>query len=142
MPPVDDSPERSAPGQSKFGPQCEACRSALESADRASVSFLLVETLTVPLIGCEDHLEQFTEVCDLTSDGTAKLLTHRPAGGIRCPGCRLASHNMGLPVIPIGGGATGVLACADHCSEIADRFREGLQTYQRLHADLDTFESA
>lgn len=138
MPSSDDRSEQTAPPEGTFAPQCAACQSALESADRDSVSFLLVETLTVPLIGCEEHLEQFAEICGVTSDGTATLLSHRPAGGIRCPGCRLASHNLGLPVIPIGGGATGVLACPEHRSEIANRFREGMQTHQRLNADFDS----
>ena len=142
MPSSDDSPEQTEPQGGMFAPQCGACRSAFKSADRTAVSFLLVETLTVPLIGCDDHLEQFAEICGLTSDETVRLLSHRPAGGIRCPGCRLASHDMGLAVIPVGGGATGVLACAEHRSEVADRFREGIQTYQQLHTDLGPFRSA
>jgi hypothetical protein len=41
-------------------------------------------------------------------------------------------------MIPIAGGATVLLACAKHQSQIATRFQRGLETRQRLHTDLDT----
>ena len=44
------------------------------------ISFLLFDQLELPLIGCDNHLEQFTTICGLTTEETAKLLPHRPAG--------------------------------------------------------------
>lgn len=117
--------------------RCEACQSALQSPGREAISFLLLDTLTVPLVGCRDHLEEFRSVCGHTTQGTAKLLDHRPAGGIACPGCRLAPHNPQQPMIPLGDGIIAVLACPKHQSEIIERFHTGLQTRRQITSSLD-----
>jgi len=70
--------------------RCDECRSALRSDRQQAVSFLLLDQLTIPVLSCDDHLERFTSICGLTTEATADLLHHRPAGGITCPGCRLA----------------------------------------------------
>jgi len=123
-------------GQLAPNPQCEDCEAALESGGRQAVSFLLIETLTVPLVGCEAHLEQFRAICEFTSETPAKLLSHVPAGGIQCPGCRNAHHSQGMPVVMIEGGAVGIPACSTHAEETLDRFQSGLETRQQLGVDL------
>lgn len=138
MPPGDTSQQPPDALQSQVPVQCDACESALRSPDSRSMAFLLLDQLTVPLIGCDEHREQFTSVCELTTESTAELLNHRPAGGINCPSCHLAPHNPGHPVIPVQSGAVAVLACPQHETEIADRFRTGLETRQQLTAPLDT----
>jgi len=117
-------------------PQCEDCAAALQSGGRQAVSFLLVGTLTVPLVGCEAHLEQFRAICEFTSEKPAELLSHVPAGGIQCPGCRHAHHSSGIPVVMIEGGAVGIPACPTHAEEAIDRFQSGLETRQQLGVDL------
>lgn len=117
---------------------CSACRSALRSPGRDSVVFLLLDTLTVPVIGCREHLEQLRSICAHTTRGSAELLEHRPAGGIPCPGCRLAPSGIEQPVIPVGDGAVAVLACRSHCSDLLERFDTGLRTRQRITTSLDT----
>jgi len=92
-------------GQFSPEPQCEDCAAALDSGGRQAVSFLLFDSLTVPLVGCEAHLELFRAICELTADSSAKLLSHvqpaascvraasvRPAGA----GCRLCFSKLGL----------------------------------------------
>ncbi len=118
--------------------QCDACQSILESKRQQDIAFLLLDQLTVPLIGCETHLEQFGSICGLTSDDTADLLQHQPAGGITCPSCRLAPHNPGQPMIPVQDGAIVAMACPEHQSKIMQRFQMGLQTHQQLTSTLDT----
>ncbi len=118
--------------------QCEACRSALGEPGRESVAFLLVEGSTVPVVGCAFHLEQFRSVCGFTTETTAELLEHRPAGGVPCPGCRLAPHNPSQPVISLGDGVVAVLACPQHRSDLIERFRTGLRTRSQLSSSLDT----
>ncbi|MES3517358.1 MAG: hypothetical protein PPP58_06820 [Natronomonas sp.] len=118
--------------------RCDACRAALRTPDRTAMSFLLAGRLTIPVVGCEDHLEQFREVCGFATDGTVELLDHRPAGGITCPGCRLAPHNLHHPVVSLGGGAVTVLACPTHRTAVLERFQTGLQTHQQLTTSLDS----
>ena len=117
--------------------QCDACESALQSPERHRLSFLLLDQLTVPLIGCDDHLTAFSSVCGYTTAATADLLDHRPAGGIGCPSCHLAPHNPHQPLIPVKDGAIAVLACPEHQSAIIDRFHTGLDTQQQLTAQLN-----
>lgn len=119
--------------------QCEACESAHRSPDRAVTSFLLLDDLTAPLIGCSEHLERFRSICGHTTQQTADLIDHRPAGGIPCPGCRLAPHNPRQPMIPLDDGAVTVLACPRHQSEIVDRFYTGLETRQRITSSMAAF---
>ena len=140
MPPVDTSRQQPDGFQNHASVQCDACESALHSPEGRSIAFLLLDQLTVPLIGCDQHREQFTSVCGLTTEDTPDLLSHRPAGGINCPSCHLAPHSPGHPVIPVQGGAVAVLACPQHQTEIVDRFRSGLETQQQLTAPLDTPE--
>lgn len=134
MSPADSSP-RSNDFQGHPQIQCAACASALESN---APSFLLLDQLTVPLIGCDDHLARFTDICGYTTEGSPELLDHRPAGGVPCPSCHLAPYNPHHPVIPVQDGAVAVLACLDHQSAIVDRFHTGLATQQRLTTSIET----
>ncbi|MXV61933.1 hypothetical protein GS429_07660 [Natronorubrum sp. JWXQ-INN-674] len=117
---------------------CDECQSALQSESRQSLSFLLLDQLTIPAIGCDEHLEEFRSVCGLTTEDAAELLDHRPAGGISCPSCRLAPYNSAHPMIPIQNGATVVLACPEHQSEIVQRYHTGLQTQTYLTTGFGT----
>ncbi len=117
--------------------QCAACESALHSPGRETISFLLLDQLTIPLVGCDDHLEQFSSLCGLATDNSPELLGHRPAGGLHCPGCRHAPYDTHQPVVPIGSGGLAVLACPTHQSDIVGRFRAGLRIRDQLTASLD-----
>ncbi len=123
-------------GQLGAGPQCEDCEAALESGGRQAVSFLLLDTLTVPLVGCKTHLEQFRAICEFTTEESVRLLSHVPAGGIQCPGCRRMNHATEIPVVLIEGGAVGVLGCSRHAEEVLGRFQSGLEIRQQLGADV------
>lgn len=118
--------------------RCDDCRSVVESGGRQELSFLLLEQLTIPVLGCDDHLEQFASVCELTAKESAELLDQRPAGGLRCPGCRLASYDSPYPLIQVRNGAVIPMACSDHQSEILERFQTGLRTRNQLTTRLDT----
>jgi len=128
---VPDSPHRN-----QFI-QCAACESALQSPGRENVSFLLLDQLTIPLVGCDNHLEEFCSLCGLATEDRAELLNHRPAGGVNCPSCRRAPHKPHQPIIPVGNGGLAVLACATHQSDVFSRFRTGLQVRQHLTSSLD-----
>ena len=138
MPPVDASQQQQEEFQTHPPIPCDACESALHSHGDHTISFLLLEQLTLPLIGCDNHLKQFTAICGLTTENTAELLHHRPAGGISCPSCHLAPYNSNQPLIPVQTGAVATLACPEHQGEIVDRFQTGLATQQKLTASLDT----
>jgi hypothetical protein len=129
QPPADPS--------SDHGIRCVDCASALRSPGRETVSFLLFDRFTVPLVGCEDHLEEFTAVCELATEDSARLLAHRPAGGLPCPGCRNAAYDTQQAVVPVGNGGLALLVCSTHRSAILGRFRAGLQIRQQLDASLD-----
>lgn len=116
-------------------PQCPDCREALESGGRQAISFLLVETLTVPVVGCDSHLEQFRAVCELTTEDTAELLDYLPAGGVQCPACRTHEQGGGMPLIFIEAGAVGILACERHATAVIERYQSGLQARQQLGAN-------
>ena len=117
---------------------CKNCEAALRSPERGQYSFLLLDQLTAPIVGCEEHVAQFASTCGYTTDGAAKLIEHRPAGGIRCPSCQLSGYTPRQPVIPVADGAVAVLACPEHQSELVARFQTGLETQQRLTTPLDT----
>ncbi|WP_436924161.1 hypothetical protein [Halosimplex amylolyticum] len=137
-------PERSQSTGDERPPDvhCEACQSALRSGSEQTVSFLLLDQLTIPVLACDDHLREFTSVCGLTTEGSADLLEHRPAGGICCPGCRNARYDPSHPLIPVQEGAVVVTACPTHQSAIVERFRTGLRTHEQLTASLGTPPSA
>jgi len=118
--------------------RCAACESALRSPARGSVSFLLLDRCTVPLVGCDAHLEEFRSLCGLAG-GRAELLDHRPAGGVNCPSCRHAPRRPRQPVVPVGDGGLAVLACADHQSDVLSAFRAGVEARRHLDASLDAF---
>lgn len=139
MPPLETDP--AVPGaDERPTPGCRRCLSALRSPGRGSVAFLLLDTLTVPLVGCNEHLERFRSVCGHTTAARAELIDHRPAGGITCPGCRLAAHNPRQAVVPVEDGAVAVLACSEHGSKTVRRFGTGLRTRRTLDASLPTSE--
>ena len=118
--------------------RCSACDAALQSPGRDTISFLLFDQFTVPLVGCSDHLEEFSSVCGLTTEADATLLEHRPAGGVRCVGCQHAVHRTQYPVVPVGTGAVAVLACGTHQADIVGRYQAGLETRQHLTTSLGT----
>ena len=116
-------------------PQCPDCREALESGGRQAISFLLVDTLTVPVVGCDEHLEQFRAICELTTEDSAELLGHLPAGGIQCPACRTHEQGGGMPLIFVEAGAVGILACERHATAVIECYQSGLQARQQLGAN-------
>ncbi len=116
-------------------PQCPDCRAALASGGRQALSFLLVGTLTVPVVGCDGHLAEFRAICELTTEGNAELLDHLPAGGVRCPACRNHSQGGGVPLVFIEAGAVGIIACERHATAIIERYQAGQQTRQQLGAN-------
>lgn len=130
----DERSASSAPGTEQI--RCSACRAALKSPGRATISFLLVDQLTIPVVGCADHKGQFSEVCGLTTEDTARLFDHRPAGGVQCPGCRHSTHRSQQPVVPVTDGAVAVLGCEAHVNGIVERFRTGLRTRHRITTSL------
>jgi hypothetical protein len=114
------------------GIQCTECAAAHRSPGRDATSFLLLDALTVPVIGCPEHLESFRSVCGHTTKQTVELLDHWPAGGISCPGCRLAPNNPHQPMIPVDDGMIATLACPTHQTEIVNRFHTGLRTRRQI----------
>ena len=140
MPPADASQQQHEDFQRHPPILCDACESALHSHGGDTISFLLLDQLTLPLIGCDTHLEQFTTICGFTTEDTAELLSHRPAGGISCPSCHLAPYNLNQPLIPVQSGAAAVLACPEHQTEIVERFHTGLEIQQKLTASPDTLQ--
>lgn len=133
---VDFDEPPASPADNPQSIRCAACDAALQSPSRDTISFLLFDQFTIPLVGCPDHLDQFSTVCGLTTEDSATVLEHRPAGGLQCPGCRHAAHQPQHPVIPVGTGAVAVLACPMHQDDIIGRFRAGLQTQRHLTASL------
>lgn len=131
-------PSESAMSQAPPSVRCGACHDAIESPSRHSVSYLLVEQLTIPVLGCSDHLEEFRSICGLTTDAAAELLTHQPAGGIQCPRCRLTARSRQHALIPVAGGLAVILSCPEHQSDIAARFQTGLRTRRQLQSTVTT----
>lgn len=131
LPPQSEGPVDTSPVP------CAACTAALQSPEDRNLSYLLLDQFTIPVVGCREHLTQFTSICGYTTDDTAELVEHRPAGGISCPSCQLAPYALRQPVIPVGTGAVSILACPDHQSEIITRFHTGFQTQQQLTTSLD-----
>lgn len=132
-----DDPHQSTADSGPQSIQCAACESALQSPGRESVSFLLLDQLTIPLVGCDKHLEEFCSLCGLATEGRAEIINHRPAGGVHCPSCRHAPQKPQQPVIPVGNGGLAIFACSTHQSEILARFRTGLEARYHLNSSLD-----
>jgi len=135
--PPTSSHQPPADSQGQASIQCDACESVLYSRGEQAVAFLLVDRLRVPLVGCDEHLDQFTDICGFTTEETVELLNHRPAGGINCPNCHLAPYNSGHPVVPVQTGAVAVLACPEHQIAAVERFQAGLETRHQLTSSLD-----
>ncbi|RQG93080.1 hypothetical protein EA462_02420 [Natrarchaeobius halalkaliphilus] len=138
MPPVDFRQSQSDIDSGHPAIHCNECQSALQSDSQQAVSFLLLDQLTIPIVSCDDHLERFASVCGLTTEDTATLLDHRPAGGICCPGCRLARYNAAQPMVPVEEGAIVAMACPTHQTEIVQRFHTGLETQHHLSSDVSS----
>lgn len=119
--------------------RCGACKSALNTPGRETTSFLLLEQFTIPLVGCDTHTEQFRSLCGLASEESAELISHRPAGGLPCPGCRHAPYNPRQPIIQVGDGGLALLACSTHQSDILARFHAGQEVQHRLNSSIDAF---
>lgn len=132
-----DRTQQSLDGVQTPAIQCDACESALTSQGDHNITVLLLEQLTVPVVGCDDHLERFSAVCGYTTDETATLVDHRPAGGICCPSCQLSVYTAEQPVVPVQDGAVAILACPEHQAELVTRFQTGLDTQSQLTASLD-----
>lgn len=133
MAPTPDRPVADADTDAALGTvACEACRDRLRSAGRGAVAFLLLDHLRVPIVGCDDHRERFASVCGLTSTEGAELLTHRPAGGLACPGCRNAPRRASQPVLPVDDGVVAVVACARHREAVVGRYEAGLEARSAL----------
>lgn len=133
---VENDERVAGPDAGRGGIPCTACESALESPGRETVSFLLLDQLTIPLVGCAEHKRQFSDVCGLTTEDAATLLDHQPAGGVRCPGCRHSTHRVQHPVVPVADGAVAILGCSRHVDDVVERFHAGLRTQQRLTTSL------
>lgn len=116
---------------------CEACRATLRGGGADAVSFLLLDHLRIPLVGCDEHLARFAQTCGLTTENDADLLDHRPAGSIACPSCRLAPRRPGQSVVPIAGGGIAVVACDQHRDAVVERYRAGRDVRRRLLTGLD-----
>ena len=54
----DERPAGTGPDLQRI--QCSMCKAALESPGRETVSFLLLDQFTIPLVGCPEHLQQFS----------------------------------------------------------------------------------
>lgn len=119
---------------------CDACETALQSPDRHRLSFLLLDQLTTPVIGCDEHVAQFASICGYTTEATAELIDHRPAGGVGCPSYHLTPYNPHQPILPVEDGAVGILACPEHQSELLNRFHTGLETQRQITTELTTSE--
>lgn len=124
--------------QSSSAIGCDTCQSIVQSGGQQEVSFLLLDQLTIPVLSCDEHLEQFSSICGLTSEDTVDLLHHRPAGGVSCPSCRLSPYNSSHSLVHVRDGAILTMACPEHQSEIVQRFYTGLQTQYQLTTGLDT----
>lgn len=126
------APDETTPADAdEFALGCDACQAALADPGRDSISFLLTDQLTLPVVSCDEHLERFRAACALATTDTAETLTHRPAGGIHCPACRRA-HTTAQPVVPVADGAVAVLGCPEHASALVGRFHTGLETRRQL----------
>lgn len=133
----DESPrsKSSAPDeQAAVG--CDACQSVIEAESDRGVSFLLLDHLTIPVRACETHLDRFSTICGLTTEDSARVLEHYPAGGVACPACRNARYDMTRPTVAVDDGVVVLTACPDHQSEIVGRFHTGLETHEQLTASL------
>lgn len=137
MAPEDASRHQVADLEGTLSVSCDACAAVLQSPARDNLSFLLLDGLTTPLLGCVDHLTRFTAVCGYTTTDTAELLSHRPAGGVGCPSCQFAPTTPHHPIIPVADGAVAALACPEHHTELRTRFHTGLETQHQLTTHLD-----
>lgn len=140
MPPGEFSERPTAADSLPETVSCSDCRAAFESP--GEYSFLILNQLTAPVIGCDDHLSEFASICGYTTVATASTVGYRPAGGIGCPSCRLSVHNPRQPVIPVKDGAVGIVACPEHQTKIIDRFQQGLETKHELTAGIGMSDPA
>jgi hypothetical protein len=115
---------------------CDACQSVIDDESDRTASFLLLDHLTIPVRGCETHLDRFSTICGLTTEDAARVLDHYPAGGVACPACRNARYDTTHPMVSVDDGMVVVTACPDHQSQILQRFDTGLETREQLTASL------
>ncbi len=116
--------------------ECRECEEALRSGGPTYQSVMLLDQLRIPLVGCQTHRNRFASVCGLTTTGEHELLEHPPAGGLGCPSCNLAVMHPAHPVVPVAGGAVGILGCQDHQTDVIDRYQSGLTMAEHLSASL------
>lgn len=132
----ESSSSEAARSDEQLAVGCDACQSVIDAESDRGVSFLLLDHLTIPVRGCETHLDRFSTICGLTTEDSARVLEYYPAGGVACPACRNARYDTTRPTLAVDDGMVVLTACPHHQSEIISRFHTGLETQEQLTASL------